>query len=119
MRWLKPSLRFSISGIFASGPHALLHAAAADVDIEDIRDSMLALLDTVQDAQFIYVRRRIRYTQDLLGLWYLRGDLMRALASRDGEAQAGERIKAITRLFDGMLPHGLNARPNPANASRG
>ena len=46
-------------------------------------------------------------------LWYLRGDLMAALAAIQGEAAAREKVAGITRMFQGLLPGSLNSRPSP------
>jgi hypothetical protein len=46
-------------------------------------------------------------------LWYLRGDLMAALAAMHGEVAARQRIAAITAMFHGLVPESLNSRPSP------
>ncbi|HZY18622.1 MAG TPA: hypothetical protein VFE82_09075 [Ramlibacter sp.] len=84
-----------------------------DTSLEDIREKMLDLLGDFGPAKFPHVTRRIRYAGDLQGLWYLRGDLMAALAAMHGEAVARERIQAITKMFRGLLPGGLASRPSP------
>jgi hypothetical protein len=59
---------------------------------EDIREAMLGLLGDAAPKQFANVTRRIRYANDIQGLWYLRGDLMAALAAthgRSGGTRAG------------------------------
>jgi hypothetical protein len=117
MRWFKPNLRSSISAIFASGPPVPAESVM-EVGIEDIRDSMLGLMGNIEDKQFLHVGRRIRYANDVLGLWYLRGDLMAVLASRHGEAQAREKLKAITEMFEDMLPQGLRSRPSALGTGR-
>ena len=81
--------------------------------MEDIRESMLSLLGESGPKQFPQVTRRIRYANDIQGLWYLRGDLMGALAAMHGEAAAREKMSSITAMFQGLLPGGLNSRPSP------
>ena len=46
-------------------------------------------------------------------LWYLRGDLMAALASSHGEAAAREKLETLSEMFEDLLPRGLRSRPSP------
>ena len=50
---------------------------------------------------------------DIQALWYLRGDLMAALAAMHGEVAARQKVAAVTQMFQGLLPNGLNSRPSP------
>lgn len=81
--------------------------------IEDIREAMLETLGEAGARHFQQVTRRIRYANDIQGLWYLRGDLMAALAAMHGEAQARQQISALNAMFQGLLPGSLNSRPSP------
>ncbi|RYY84041.1 MAG: hypothetical protein EOO24_38165 [Comamonadaceae bacterium] len=81
--------------------------------MEDIREAMLGLLGEGGPKQFPHVTRRIRYANDVQGLWYLRGDLMAAIASTQGEAAAREQVQRITRMFHGLLPTSLTSRASP------
>jgi hypothetical protein len=120
MRWFKPNLRSSVSAMFSSGhPSAPPQSALEEVDIEDIRTSMLALIGDIEEPRFLHVGRRVRYASEVMGLWYLRGDLMALLASRHGEAKAREDLKNITGMFEDMLPKGLKSRPSPLAARDG
>jgi hypothetical protein len=119
VRWFTTYLRSSISALFSSGLSSGPAESMLDVDIEDIRASMLALIGDTDDKRTMPVVRRIRYATDVMSLWYLRGDLMAVLASRYGEAQARESLRPITGMFTNMLPHGLKSRESPlADASR-
>lgn len=111
MRWFKPKLPASFYGLL--GLPSQPSDSVLDQTLEDIRESMLALLGDDGPRQFPHVTRRIRYAGDLQGLWYLRGDLMAALASLHGEVAARERVLDITDMFHGMLPGGLSSRPSP------
>jgi hypothetical protein len=117
MRWFKSDLRSSFFALFTSGRPPASPESAVEVDVEDIRDAMLALAGNLQDKRFAHVGRRIRYAMDAVGLWYLRADLMAMLASTDGEAQAREKIRTITEMFEHLLPQGLKSRPSPLAAS--
>ncbi len=81
--------------------------------MEDIREAMLALLGDQGPLRHPQVTRRIRYAGDVQGLWYLRGDLMAALAAMHGEVQAREQLQAVTRMFQGLLPSSLHSRYSP------
>ena len=111
MRWLKPSLRNSIYGLLghpaAPSESTLLNAT------EDIREAMLNLLGENGSKRFPLITRRIRYANDIQALWYLRGDLMAALATLDGEGVARRKVQGITEMFRGLLPGSLTSRPSP------
>jgi hypothetical protein len=110
MRWLKPNLRGSIYGLLGNPlppSESVLESGA-----EDIRESMLMLLGDTGPRHFPQVTRRIRYANDVQALWYLRGDLMGALAAMHGEAAARKQVASVTDMFRGLLPNGLDSRPS-------
>ena len=111
MRWLKPNLRSSIYGLL--GNPVTPSESALETGTEDIRESMLALLGESGPKQFPAITRRIRYANDIQALWYLRGDLMGALASMHGEQVARKKIASVTQMFQGLMPNSLNSRPSP------
>lgn len=118
MRWFKPNLRSSLHAIFSSGFPSSAPTATMDYGIEDIRLAMLGLMTEVHDTRFPHVLRRIRYATDVQGLWFLRGDLMAALASTLGEAAAREKLEAVSDMFEDLVPDGLRSRPSPLSAIR-
>lgn len=111
MRWLKPKIRSSIYGLL--GNPSPPSESMLENGTEDIRESMLALLGEGGPKHFPHITRRIRYANDIQALWYLRGDLMAALAAMHGEVAARQRIVSVTEMFRGLLPNGLNSRPSP------
>lgn len=111
MRWLKPNLRSSIYGLL--GNPVTPSDSMLETGTEDVRESMLAVMGEAGPKHFPQVTRRIRYANDIQALWYLRGDLMAALAAMHGEATAREKVASITRMFRGLLPGALNSRPSP------
>lgn len=111
MRWFKGSIRSSIYGLL--GNPVAPSDSVLETSTEDIREAMLALLGESGTKQFANVTRRIRYANDIQGLWYLRGDLMAALAAIEGEATARQQVREITQMFQGLLPGSLNSRPSP------
>jgi hypothetical protein len=111
MRWFKTNLRQSIYGLL--GNPVLPSESVLETGTEDIREAMLAMLVEAGGRQFANVTRRVRYANDIQGLWYLRGDLLAALASVHGEQAARQKVLRVTRLFQGLLPSSLNSRPSP------
>lgn len=111
MRWFKGNLRNSIYGLL--GNPAAPSDSVLEEGTEDIREAMLALLDEAGPRQFANVTRRVRYANDVQALWYLRGDVMAALATTHGESEARARVQQITRRFHGLMPGSLNSRPSP------
>jgi hypothetical protein len=111
MRWLKPNLRNSLYGLLGNPPAPT--ESILENGTEDIRESMLDALGDGGPRHFPHVTRRIRYASDIQSLWYLRGDLMGALATMHGEKVARQKIASLTAQFQGLLPGGLNSRPSP------
>ncbi len=111
MRWLKPNLRSSIYGLL--GNPLPPSESVLETGTEDIRESMLSVLGESGPKHFPHITRRIRYASDIQALWYLRGDLMAALATVHGEMAARQRVAEVTQMFQGLLPNGLNSRPSP------
>jgi hypothetical protein len=111
MRWLKSTLRHSLYGLL--GNPVLPSESVLETGTEDIREAMLAALAESGGRQFANVTRRLRYANDIQGLWYLRGDLLAALASVHGESDARKKVQRITRMFHGLLPGSLTSRPSP------
>jgi hypothetical protein len=110
MRWLKPSLRSSIYGLL--GNALAPSESVLETGTEDIREAMLSLLGDAAP-KFPHITRRIRYANDIQALWYLRGDLMAAMAALHGEAAARHRMQPVTRMFQGLLPGAMASRPSP------
>jgi hypothetical protein len=111
MRWLKPNLRSSIYGLL--GNPVAPSESMLETGTEDIRESMLNLLGDGGPKNFPAITRRIRYANDIQALWYLRGDLMAALAAMHGEMAARKKVAAVTEMFQGLLPNGLHSRSSP------
>lgn len=111
MAWFKGTLRNSIYGLL--GNPVTPSDSMLESGTEDIREAMLALMGETGAREFANVTRRVRYANDIQGLWYLRGDVLAALAATQGEAAARQKIQKITRMFDGLLPGSLSSRPSP------
>lgn len=109
MRIWKPTIQ-SLYGLLGVAQRS---TQELDDAIGDIQEAMLAALGEGGSKSFSAVSRRIQYAPDLQALWYLRGDLMAALAAQHGEAHAREIIRDISDQFQGLLPKGLSTRPSP------
>lgn len=100
-------MRKSISR-FTSSFAALLFDQASVIDVSDrlesIRDAMLeALLDIGQKNETKVVWNAIARAVEIDALWYLRSDLLQLLADFWGEPVAREKLKEITKLFQGVV----------------
>ena len=80
--------------------------------LETIRAHMTDSLGSRVD-EYAGLARRIRLAPDIQSLWFLRGELMGMLAAEYGETEAGKKMTGLSRLFDGLIPRGLKARPSP------
>jgi hypothetical protein len=81
-----------------------------DAVVERVRQAMLIAVDTHCLASAYAIEDKISYARDINSLWYLRSDLMHAIASAQGEAAAAECVAAITTLFAGYQPGGNRPR---------
>lgn len=70
-----------------------------------VRGAMLALLEEHchDNAE---VRHRLTFATDIDALWYLRSNLLAALAARQGERVARDCIAQVTLLFQERQPGG-------------
>lgn len=83
----------------------------AAYQIDDIRQAMLDCLDAAARQSYPQVERRILLASNVPALWFLRPDLLMALAAHSGEQAARQVIDNISDMFDGLLPKGLSSRP--------
>jgi hypothetical protein len=117
MRWNKESLKSSLQSLLGHKPTDRAPARPPTPGdgrrFEMIRTAMLGQLEEVGLEGYEHVARRIRQAKDVEALWFLRADLMYALSSLRGEAEAARRMSRITPQFNGLLSAGLNSRPSP------
>lgn len=95
MRWARTSLRNSFFGWMAHQP-----AAEPSARLEDIRKAMLELLEQSPDGSNSAIERRVLFARNVDDLWYVRPDLMTAVAATRGESAARGCVAHITRMFD-------------------
>ncbi len=104
---------------FVSGMQSLLGGLSghetnrSQFAMDDIREAMLESLGDLVASAYPVVQLRVTHAHDLQDLWYLRGDVMAAIAAVHGEAVARNRLAQISELFKGLLPRGLASRPSP------
>ncbi|MEO7108694.1 MAG: hypothetical protein ABIZ09_20130 [Rhodoferax sp.] len=79
-------------------------AGAPDVVMNRVRQAMFLALDHYCDDDCSGINHRIDCAQHIDELWYLRPDLMDAIATRHQETTARDCIVQITLLFDGYQP---------------
>ena len=94
---------------FTSSFASLLSDPATEVDadgrIEDIRAAMMYQLTMIDDSSDCsYVWSCVVRASDVQALWYLRCDLVSALADSVGEPAAREKVEPITEMFRGLVP---------------
>ncbi|MFZ4289448.1 hypothetical protein [Variovorax sp. HJSM1_2] len=110
MQTTKVSLLSSLYGLLTKPKPDLTDTKR---QVEFIRTAMSEAMAHAQEVGFEHVARRVRNAADIEALWYLRADVMQAIATTEGESTAKRRMGRITPLFAGLLPRGLNSRPSP------
>ncbi|MBX9816595.1 MAG: hypothetical protein K2X79_01135 [Burkholderiaceae bacterium] len=108
MRWTPSNLMHSL--LKGSG------TAKSRLDtptLNDVRHAMLKILGERGAQAYPVVQLRVTYADDVQDLWYLRGDVMAAVAALNGEATARQQLADINAMFKGLLPSGLSARSSP------
>lgn len=80
--------------------------------IDDIRHAMLSCLGAEGRSHHPHVEQRILVAGNVRALWFLRPELLMAMATHSGEQAARQVIDEITAKFQGLLPKSLSARPS-------
>jgi hypothetical protein len=83
---------------------------ASTLQIERIRIAMLNALDAHCDNSHTQVDGAIRFASDLDALWYLRPDLMHAIACCRDQFTANKILRDITQLFKGHFALASSSR---------
>jgi DNA-binding FrmR family transcriptional regulator len=74
------------------------------VPIEQIRESLLALLHDCSDMRSQRLIYRIKVAKTPADLWLLRSDLHQCIAQAHNQSEAAERINSLIEVFEGWLP---------------
>lgn len=72
--------------------------------VERVRLAMRCAVEEHLGRDAEALQHQLEYAQDLESLWYLRPELMNAIAARCGEAEARNCLLALTALFQGHHP---------------
>lgn len=110
MSWIQSSLVTGFKNLFSGFENA--QASRAAIALESIREAMLDGLGVSGAVTASKLELRVTHACDLQDLWYLRGDLMAAIAAVDGEAIARQKLNQISDMFQGLLPRSLTSRPS-------
>lgn len=108
MSWIPSSLVTGVQNLFGGFENAQASRVAAA--LEDIREAMLEGLGVTDAVTASKLELRVTHACDLQDLWYLRGDVMAAIAAVDGEAIARQKLNQISDMFRGLLPRSLTSR---------
>lgn len=108
MSWIRSSLALGVQNFFNAQSDA--RESKMQSALEDIREAMLASLIVPGALSASKLELKVTYASDLNDLWYLRGDVMAAIAATDGEAVARLKLDRISRMFKGLLPKSLTVR---------
>jgi hypothetical protein len=105
------------SSRIASGLMGLLGDATAPVDVAErfgeLRTAMKQLVVDVagSKASSTPVFLKLNRTTEIEGLWFIRPELMLFLSTHLGEEQSMEKLRAVTALFDGLVPAQRAGKP--------
>ena len=108
MSWIRTSLMTGMQNLFNGQGGA--QESRIQTALEDIREAMLDGLSVPGAVTASKLELKVTYASDLNDLWYLRGDVMAAIAALDGEAIARNKLDQISGMFKGLLPKSLTAR---------
>lgn len=111
MRWTPSALMTGMQSLLGSFAHGT--GARSIQALDDIRHAMLDGLTRPDIQTPSKLELRVTYAHDLHDLWYLRGDLMAAIAALHGESAARQKLTEISNMFKGLLPKSLTSRPSP------
>jgi len=76
------------------------------VPIDQIRESLLALLHDCRDMRTQRLIYKIKVAKTPADLWLLRSDLHQCIAQTHSQSEAAERINSLIEVFEGWLPAG-------------
>jgi hypothetical protein len=89
-----------------------------DRRIDLVRSTMLSLLSRYAGHNIRRIQERVRFAGDMETLWYLRQDLVLALAELEGDTAARDQVRPMNALFSGCLPAALGPRRHRCFAGR-
>jgi hypothetical protein len=85
-------------------------AEAPEAVLERVRQAMAVALVEQLGQDGFEIMLRVRFARDIESLWYLRPDIMNAIATHQGEAAARSCMDGLTALFRGHHPGAASSR---------
>jgi hypothetical protein len=114
MRWNSTNLITGMQSLFSS--LSSQENSRPELTLNTIRHAMLEALGAMGASTYPVIQLRVSYANEIQDLWYLRGDVMSALAEIEGEANAKTKMTQISNMFRGLLPQGMISRPSPLSS---
>jgi hypothetical protein len=106
MRWIKPSLRHSITALLGTEVRR-----QSPESLEPVRQAMLAALGSDGADLNPRLKQRLLYLHDASALWFARAEMMSVLSQLHGEEKAGDALRNLTPVFEGLIPRSLMESP--------
>lgn len=72
--------------------------------VEVIRQQLLAILDDCEGFECERLRWRLHTAESAQDLWLLRGSVFQAISTQHCQAQAAERLDALSAAFHAAMP---------------
>lgn len=108
MRWIKPSLRHSISALL--GNEVRKHSPES---LEPVRQAMLTALGEEGAKANPRLKHRLMYVHDAHALWFARAEMVAVLSRLHGEAKAVDVVRSLSPVFQGLIPKSLMESTRP------
>lgn len=108
MRWIKPSLRHSISALL--GNEVRKHSPES---LEPVRQAMLCALGEDGARANPRLKHRLMYVHDAHALWFARAEMVAVLSRLHGEAKAVDLVRGLSPAFQGLIPKSLMESSRP------
>jgi hypothetical protein len=102
MRWIKPSFRHSITALLGTEVRR-----QSPESLEPVRQAMLAALGSDGADLNPRLKHRLLYLHDANALWFARAEMMSVLSQLHGEEKAGDALRNLTPVFEGLIPRSL------------
>jgi hypothetical protein len=106
--WQEPSVNTVIQRILGLAAPAFSDSGrpVSRVPVEQIRESLLALLHDCRDMRTQRLIYKVNVAKTPAELWLLRSDLHQCIAQTHSQGEAAERINSLIDVFEGWLPAG-------------
>lgn len=102
MRWTPSIFTVGINTLFRGSPKQ--KALIPQKSTQEIKNAMLAAMGKNLPVHYHVTQLRVTHADDIHDLWYLRADVLAAIASFAGEAFASKQMEDISEMFVGLVP---------------